>query len=85
MKTEAIYCTCYNQSQHQEIQDVIIKQTADCTWKDSLPLCKPANWKENTCQNNGRTKREIADDFEFDVPLDVVKFRKGPKVTKINI
>ncbi|CAG2246022.1 unnamed protein product [Mytilus edulis] len=59
----------------------VIKETADCTWKDSLPLCKPVNWKENTCRNYGRTKREIADDFEFDVPIDVVAFKKGPKLS----
>ncbi|VDI81460.1 Hypothetical predicted protein [Mytilus galloprovincialis] len=81
MKTETLYCTCYDESFIEEIHEEIQK-TADCTWKDSLPLCKPVNWKENTCQNYGRTKREIADDFEFDVPLDVVKFREGPKEFK---
>lgn len=79
MKTEVMYCTCYNESRILEIQEEI-KETADCTWKDSLPLCKPKNWKENTCRNYGRTKREISDDFEFDVPIDVVAFRKGPQV-----
>ncbi|XP_052073138.1 von Willebrand factor D and EGF domain-containing protein-like isoform X3 [Mytilus californianus] len=81
MRTEVMYCTCYNESLLQEIQEEI-KETADCTWKDSLPLCKPVNWKENTCRNYGRTKREISDDFEFDVPIDVVAFRKGPKEFK---
>ncbi|VDI19176.1 Hypothetical predicted protein [Mytilus galloprovincialis] len=81
MKTEVMYCTCYNESRILEIQEEI-KETADCTWKDSLPLCKPKNWKENTCRNYGRTKREISDDFEFDVPIDVVAFRKGPQEFK---
>lgn len=78
MKTEVLYCSCYNKSVISDIQNNV-KDTADCTWKESLPLCRPMNWKDNKCRNYGRTKREIADDFEFDVPLEVVKFEEGPK------
>lgn len=67
-----LYCSCFNTSAIR-IWNIDRKQ-ADCTWKESLPLCRPMQWKDTTCRNYGRTKREILDDFEFDVPLDVVKY-----------
>lgn len=79
MINEVLYCSCYNKSVTSGIHNEM-KEQADCTWKDSLPLCRPKNWKDNKCRNYGKTKREIADDFEFDVPIDVVKFEAGPKV-----
>ncbi|CAG2199302.1 unnamed protein product [Mytilus edulis] len=66
-----LYCSCLNNSEFL-IYDA--REYADCTWKESLPLCKPMKWKDTTCRKYGRTKREISDDFEFDVPLDVVKY-----------
>lgn len=80
LKTEVLYCSCYNRSIISDLQPEK-KETADCSWKESLPLCKPMNWKDNKCRNYGRTKREIADDFEFDIPIDVVIYEKGPQVT----
>lgn len=82
MKTEVLYCSCYNTSDISDIQ-IEMKDTADCTWKETLPLCKPMYWKDNTCLNNGRTKREIMDDFEFDFQLDFVKFEENLKVTNL--
>ena len=46
-------------------------------------MCKPLNWIENKCEIYGRTKREIEDDFEFDVPVDVVNFEQGQSVSGI--
>lgn len=72
MQTEVLYCSCYNKSVYM----IWIHKR-----KESLPLCKPMNWKHNQISNYGRTKREIAFDFEFDVPIDVVKYEKSLQVT----
>lgn len=82
MKTQVLYCSCYNKSNIAGIANTNEK-TADCAWKENLPQCKPLNFKENKCHVYGRTKREIEDDFEFDVPLEVIKFEEGPKVIHI--
>lgn len=42
-------------------------------------------WKETKCHTYGRTKREIDDDLEFDVALDVVEFKESKTVGYTNV
>ncbi|CAG2250026.1 unnamed protein product [Mytilus edulis] len=74
MKTQVLYCSCYGTSKLKEFSN---DKTADCAWKEDLPRCKPLKYKENKCAIYGRKKREIEDDFEFDVPLEVFEWENG--------
>ncbi|CAG2244867.1 unnamed protein product [Mytilus edulis] len=73
INAQQYFCSCVNKSTETETK---FSDEADCDWQDAMPLCPTPRFEEEMC--TFRAKRDVNDDMDIDIPVDIVKYKPAP-------
>ena len=71
-----MYCSCLGDTLDQTSGNV------DCSWKETQPVCPPANFGKESCKVRTKRSTDVDDDDNvvIDVSPDIVAYTERPEV-----